>query len=351
MLSSIRPKLQCPTCWRPDAELALHIFRASETPGAVADGLLVCGRCGAWYPIDDHLLDLEPAGLQDESDRAAFSSRFQAELDAIGLPPGAEGEAGAGSGDFEAQRKQRRHFDAFAENEALSYHRYALQPFWRAVDEMTFSRWSPRIRPGSHLLDIGCANGRSSFYWARRGVAVTGFDISKKLIRQAIQTARAEGVADHTTFFVADGRRPPLKDESFDNALTYGVLHHLPEPGAVCRQIQKVLVQRGTHFGSENNRTVFRGIFDALMKVTPLWREEAGEEPLISLTMVRAWIDGLPVHLEARTMVYLPPHLCNWLGERLSDHLLRLTDRLAGSIPRLREQGGLLVFEIQRAVG
>jgi hypothetical protein len=50
-------------------------------------------------------------------------------------------------------------------------------------------------------------------------------------------------------------------------------------------------------------------------------------------------------------MVYLPPHLCNWLGERVSDHLLRLTDRLAGSIPRLREQGGLLVFEIQKAGG
>lgn len=325
--------------------MVLHVFQASEPAGVVRDGTLVCDLCGAWYPIEDYVLDLVPPGLQEESDRAAFCSRFKAELEQMGLSPDMDGEDSA-SEEFEAQWKQRQHFDAFEESAS-----FGLQPFWRVLAEMTFSRWSEWIRPGSHLLDVGCANGRCSFYWVRRGVTVTGFDVSKKLIREAIQTARAEGVADRTTFFVGDGRRPPLKNESFDNALTYGVLHHLPEPGAVCQQIQRVLVRGGTHFGSENNRTVFRGIFDALMKVAPLWREEAGEQPLISLTMLRAWTDGLPVHIKARTMVYLPPHLCNWLGERVSDHLLRLTDRLAGSIPGLREQGGLLVFEIQKAGG
>src|SRR5712692_333938 len=165
MLRSIRSKLQCPTCWRQDAELALSVFRASETAGAVRDGVLVCNLCGAWYPIDDHLLDLAPSGLQDESDLATFCSRFQAEVGKIGLRRYVDGKTGAVTEDFEAQRKQRQHFDAFAESEALSYHRYALQPFWRAVDEMTFARWSQWIRPGSHLLDVGCANGRSSFYW------------------------------------------------------------------------------------------------------------------------------------------------------------------------------------------
>jgi len=329
--------------------LVLHVFRTSETAGAVCDGVLVCDRCGAWYPIDDHVLDLEPRGLQDESDWAAFCSRFKAELEKIGLPLGAHGGTDAESGDFDAQRKQRRHFDAFAESERLSYHNYALQPFWRAVDQITFSRWNQSIRPGSHLLDIGCANGRSSFHWARRGVLVTGFDISKKLIRQAVQRACSEGLGDRATFFVADGRRPPLQDESFDNALTYGVLHHLPEPGAACREIQRLLVKGGTHFGSENNRSLFRGVFDAMMKVLPLWHEEAGEQPLISRLMLRAWMDGLPAHIEACTTVYLPPHLCNWLGERVSHRLLLMTDGLGARIGPLREQGGLLVFEIQKA--
>ena len=349
MLNSIQPKLRCPTCWRQDAGLTLHVFRDSDTAGAVRDGVLLCERCGEWYPIDEHVLDLEPLGLQDASDRAAFSSRFKAELEKIGLPARADPEDNPQSVDFAAQLKQRKHFDAFAESEAQSYHNYALQPFWRVVDHITFSRWSQWIRPGSHLLDVGCANGRSSFYWARRGVIVTGFDISKRLIRQAIETARAEGLEDRTTFLVSDGRHPPFKDESFDNILTYGVLHHLTEPGAACREIQRMLVKKGTHFGSENNRSIFRGVFDAMMKLLPLWHEEAGEQPLISRRMLREWMNGLPVHIEAHTVVYLSPHLCNWLGERVSYRLLRMTDRLGAKIRPLSEQGGLLVFEIQKA--
>jgi SAM-dependent methyltransferase len=286
--------------------------------------------------------------LKEQPERAAFRSRFKAVLDKIGLSGRADSASNSETADFDAQRKQRTYFDSFAENQSLSYHGYALQPFWRAVDEITFSRWSRRIRPGSHLLDLGCANGRSSFYWARRGVIVTGFDISKKLIRQAIETARAEGLGGGTTFFVGDGRHPPFKDESFDQVLTYGVLHHLPAPGSACREIQRVLVKGGTHFGSENNRSVYRGVFDALMKLMPLWHEEAGEEPLLSQRMLRAWTDELPVHIDTHTMVYLPPHLCNWLGDRVSRRLLRMTDGLGARIGPLREQGGLLVFEIQK---
>ena len=147
---------------------------------------------------------------------------------------------------------------------------------------------------------------------------------------------------------MADGRRPPLGSESFDNVLTYGSLHHLPQPGAVCREIQRVLVRGGVHFGSENNRSVFRGLFDALMKVAPLWHEEAGEQPLISASMLRTWTEGLPVEITERTSVYLPPHLCNWMGESISRGLLHLTDGFGAAVRPLNRHGGLLVFEIQK---
>jgi SAM-dependent methyltransferase/uncharacterized protein YbaR (Trm112 family) len=347
MLSSLPPKLQCPGCWPSGAPLRLCPFRSSDTAGAVRDGVLICTQCGAWYAIDDHLLDLAPPELQNASDRAAFASRFTRDLQNANCSPFADGDAKE-TGSFDAQWKQRAHFDAFADSERQSYHTYARQPFWLAVDVLTYSDWARSIPHGSHLLDVGCANGRSSLYWARRGVVVTGFDISKKLVRQAIETARAEGLGAVTTFFVGDGRHPPLQDESFDNVLTYGALHHLPSPGAVCRDIQRVLVRGGRHFGSENNRSFLRGVFDGLMKLAPLWREEAGEQPLISQSMLRGWMDGLPAKTDARTMVYVPPHLCNLLGEHLSEHLLRLTDRWGARIRPLREHGGLLVFEIQK---
>jgi 2-polyprenyl-3-methyl-5-hydroxy-6-metoxy-1,4-benzoquinol methylase/uncharacterized protein YbaR (Trm112 family) len=345
MLRSLLPKLLCPTCRRQEANVRAIVFEEGATPGTLRQGVVVCQGCKAWYPLDDYVLDLEPQALQDAPDRASFRSRFQTELENNGL---SIRENDVGSGDFSAQRKQRQHFDAYAESESQSYRNYALQPFWRSVDELTFSRWAPKIPANSHLLDIGCANGRSSLYWARRGVCVTGFDISKKLIREAVHIAQAEGLDRHATYFVGDGRHPPIRDECFDHALTYGVLHHLPEPGAVCHEIQRLLKKGGTHFGSENNQSFFRGIFDTLMKLNPLWNEEAGEQPLISKAMLSNWTNGLAVRIESRTIVYVPPHLCNWLGRRASYHLLRITDGVAAKLGPLGEQGGLLVFEIDK---
>jgi hypothetical protein len=38
----------------------------------------------------------------------------------------------------------------------------------------------------------------------------------------------------------------------------------------------------GIYFGSENNASVFRNLFDILQKISPIWSEEAGPEALIS---------------------------------------------------------------------
>ena len=156
-----------------------------------------------------------------------------------------------------------------------SYCDYETTPFWTAADRAAFGRWREQIEPGAWLLDIGCANGRSAFRLIESGVTVVGFDISKKMVRHAIERAKRESRQRVTTFLVADGNAPPFVQSSFDYALTYGVLHHLPNPAVACRQIQRILKPGGTYFGSENNKSIFRGIFDLLMRFVPLWTEEA----------------------------------------------------------------------------
>jgi hypothetical protein len=94
---------------------------------------------------------------------------------------------------------------------------------------------------------------------------------------------------------------------------------------------------------------MFRGIFDLLMKLKPLWTEEAGEEPLISKSMIQEWNKGIPVQITCSTNVFFPPHLFNLVGERIARPLLAATDRLFSSIPGLGRQGGLVVFEIQKS--
>jgi SAM-dependent methyltransferase/uncharacterized protein YbaR (Trm112 family) len=348
MIIELQSKLQCPTCCRPDATLRLESFDADQPCEDVCNGAFICSACGAWYPIDDGILELVLPNLRQEEAFKSFCARFQDQLQRLGLsavPSLAQERVES----VEAQLKQRQHFDALAESGDLNYTDYSQQPFWRAVDTILFREWEVQIRPGSSLLDIGCANGRSSLHWARRGVQVTGFDISPMLVRQAIARARAEGLQRLATFFVADGKRPPFKPESFDYALTYGVLHHLPSPGEVCCAIQRILVKHGIHFALENNRSVFRGVFDLFMKVLPLWHEEAGEQPLMSAANMQAWVRDLSTCTELETRVFLPPHLCNFLGFRLCRILLAATDRLTRIIPLVRDQGGLIVAKIQRA--
>jgi hypothetical protein len=112
-----------------------------------------------------------------------------------------------------------------------------------------------------------------------------------------------------------------------------------------------VLKTDGIHFASENNATVLRPLFDGLMKVFPVWFEEAGEEAIISLKMVEGWVKDLPVTIDSETVVFLPPHLLNCFSATLAWHILAITNRVFATVPVLKHNGGLIVFRLQKTGG
>ena len=85
-----------------------------------------------------------------------------------------------------------------------------------------------------------------------------------------------------------------------------------------------------------------------IVRRLPLWSEEAGREPLISQSMIADWIRPLPVRLTMATSVFVPPHVLNWLGRAGADLTLRATDAVATRLPLIRNQGGLIVFELEK---
>ena len=83
------------------------------------------------------------------------------------------------------------------------------------------------LPPGSGelLLDIGCNWGRWSISAARAGYRTVGVDPSFEAIVAARRIARQLGV--QTRYVVADARRLPFADTTFDVVFSYGVLQHL----------------------------------------------------------------------------------------------------------------------------
>lgn len=351
MLQQLVPRLVCPHCRTMDANLRVHVFTPGEDDH-VRNGILSCCACGAWYPINDDLLELTQAALLDQPDWTAFKARFSQQLAEAGVDPeAAGGGVPAGEkiegGDLDDQLLQRKHFDWFADNPKQNWTDFSEMPFWKAVDALLFDSLRTGMKPGDWVLDLGCANGVRSRNFIDQWT-VTGFDISKKMIRQAIESARQGGYHDRATFFVGDGNQLAFKSESFEYVQAYGVLHHLPNPGQTVREVARILKPGGRFFAKEGNKTPLRGIFDWTMRLFPLWQEEAGPEPLVSRAMVEEWCRGLPVDHQIAYRVYLPPHLLNVLGNAGACWLLRLTDLLLSHIPGIRTVAGLILITLYK---
>jgi ubiquinone/menaquinone biosynthesis C-methylase UbiE len=193
---------------------------------------------------------------------------------------------------YELQLKQQSHFDWYANNSKQSYWDYEHTSFWLAADQIAFQSWRNEIQERKWLLDVGCAQGRSTFKVMDLDIHILGLDISKKLVRQAIDRYRKGNYKAKASFIAADASSLPLIDESMDYILVYGVLHHLPYPDKMCNDITRVLKPGGIYFGSENNASSFRRIFDLLQKLKPIWSEEAGPEALISKNKLLEWFNG-----------------------------------------------------------
>ena len=81
------------------------------------------------------------------------------------------------------------------------------------------------VRPGDHVLDLGCGEGRDSVFFAEMGGVVTGIDLSVEGLEKARRLARARGVR-------VSWRAGPMTDVlptgSFDLIFSCGSIHYVP---------------------------------------------------------------------------------------------------------------------------
>lgn len=332
--------LRCAKCQVEN--LHLETFSTAED-GDVREGVLWCGACQTWYPIEDGLLDMLLGGLAYPDDRARFWQTYHERLTPLGLKPD---EMNVDKAAYELQLIQQKHFDMYSGTAQIAYlSDFEVKPFWVAADKIANDPWREKVQAGKWLLDVGSANGRSAFKMADLDIKIVGFDVSKHMIRQAIERYRAGNYRARATFFAADASQFPIKNAAFDYVLIYGVLHHLPDPSATCKEVGRVLKAGGYYFGHENNQTIFRPIFEFLQRLVKIWHEEAGPEALITQARLREWFGGTGVRLQMKTSVFIPPHLVNLINRAVGYKLLKATDTLGQRLPMLKDNGGVILIE------
>jgi ubiquinone/menaquinone biosynthesis C-methylase UbiE/uncharacterized protein YbaR (Trm112 family) len=338
------PLLRCPVCESGELE---HSTFKKTLPQEIWDGVIWCKRCRNWFPIQDGLLELLTGKLAYLEDRNKFWNLFSRQLKRIGLNPNQMTD----NGNKDLQLKQQTHFDWYANNQVQTYEKYQQQQFWKATDWLTFEPWQKNMVTDSWLLDIGCAEGRSTFNFLNQDINVIGFDVSKPLVRQAINRYQSGNYKARATFFLADANKLPFKNNSFDYVLIYGVLHHVPNPTSTCKEAARVLKLSGKYFGSENNHSLFRAIFDFMQKRIPLWHEEAGPEALIDRNLILKAFNETGVEIKTFTSVFVLPHLINLMPLNLAKKVLYYTDKIGKAIPFLRQNGGLIIINGTKTTG
>ncbi|MGI9952300.1 methyltransferase domain-containing protein [Moorellaceae bacterium AZ2] len=131
------------------------------------------------------------------------------------------------------------------DKKAQDYDDWYRTPKGRLVDRIEKEAIYEYLQPqaSTEILDIGCGTGNFSLELARRGVKVTGIDVSEPMLARAREKAAQEGVA--VRFLRSDARRLPFPDESFDAVVSVTALEFVPDLGAALQEAYRVLKTGG----------------------------------------------------------------------------------------------------------
>jgi ubiquinone/menaquinone biosynthesis C-methylase UbiE len=105
------------------------------------------------------------------------------------------------------------------------------------------------VRPGMHLLDIGCGIGGPARYFAgERQCHVAGIDLTPEYVAVATALSRRVGLGDRTQFHQGSALALPFPDASFDGAYMLHVGMNIADKSTLFHDVRRVL-KPGAVFG------------------------------------------------------------------------------------------------------
>lgn len=132
-------------------------------------------------------------------------------------------------------------FDRLAE----SYDAWYETPLGRKVDALEKELLFRFINPvqGAKVLDGGCGTGRLSLELARRGLSVTGVDLSAGMLEVA---RKRTGHRGNITLMQADMEKLPFPSFSYDLVVAVTALEFTPHPDTAVRELWRLVKPGGS---------------------------------------------------------------------------------------------------------
>ncbi len=102
------------------------------------------------------------------------------------------------------------------------------------------------IGPGGRVLDIGTGTGIVALEALAAGAALTGIDLSEKMLEMARRRVNERGLGKKAEFQKMDAEALELEDRSFDAVVSLYALLHFPAPEKALAEMLRVLEPGGT---------------------------------------------------------------------------------------------------------
>jgi ubiquinone biosynthesis O-methyltransferase len=161
-----------------------------------------------------------------------------------------------------------------------------------------------QVKPGMHILDVGCGTGNFSVKLACKGAIVTGVDISEKMLELAHKRALREKL--DIEFQQMDCQNLKFPDHFFDGVLSMATIEFIPDSQKMIMEMFRVCKKGGSILvGTINRESGWGRLYQdpEFQKKVPVFKHAYFKSP-VDLSKIRE--ESL---IAVKECLYIPPDI------------------------------------------